>query len=141
MARGNRAQRLSSVRRTYGVGQEALEALERFQWLALGGAEADWAPGRSLCWGCGRATGASKNLAMDHDHRTGEARMLLCATCNHNVLGHFRDRPAALLRLALALVSPPSRLAWTALGLPPPTWWSDDPGFLAWVEARNDNVV
>lgn len=129
-----RHRRVVHVQRVYGVPERALDALERYQWLALGGALEDWHPGLTLCWGCARATGAAKNLAMDHNHRTGEARMLLCATCNHDVLGHYRDQPLALLRLGLGLVSPPSREAWTALGLPPPTWWSEDAGFLDWVE-------
>jgi hypothetical protein len=73
---------------------------------------------------------------MDHDHRTGEARMLLCSVCNHDVLGHYRDRPLDLLRLALALVDPPSRVAWTGLNLAPPTWHTKDPGALLWIECR-----
>lgn len=136
-----RRNRVTHVRRVYGVPEEALNALERYQWVTLGGDPDEWHPGLTLCWGCARATGAAKNLAMDHNHRSGEARMLLCATCNHDVLGHFRDQPAGLMRLGLALVSPPSRAAWTALGLPEPTWWSDDREFLEWVALRLDKDV
>jgi hypothetical protein len=38
-----------------------------------------------------------KHLAVDHDHDTGAVRGLLCCGCNMG-LGHFRDRPAALLK-------------------------------------------
>jgi hypothetical protein len=127
------------VHRTYGVPRLALEALEEYQWVAAGRALGEWEPGLSVCWGCRRATGASKNLAMDHNHRSGEARMLLCATCNHDVVGHFRDDPVALIRLGLALIHPPSRDAWVALDLAPPTWHSEDPEFLDWVCTRLDN--
>jgi Recombination endonuclease VII len=94
------------VLRTYGVTPDMHAALAEYQ----GG----------RCWGCRRATGASKALAVDHDHRTGEVRMLLCSTCNR-LIGHFRDDPVALVRLGLALVEPPSRRAWWLVG-PRPGW-------------------
>ncbi len=51
--------------------------------------------------------------------------MLLCSTCNQ-ILGHFRDDAIALFRLGLALVSPPSRAAWTQVGAEP-GWEVTDP--------------
>lgn len=32
-----------------------------------------------------------KRLAVDHNHETGEIRGLLCAYCNHRVVGRHRD--------------------------------------------------
>jgi hypothetical protein len=90
------------VQRTYGITPEQYAVLLAYQ----GG----------RCWGCGRATGASKALAVDHNHRTGEVRMCLCGPCNQIAVGRIaRDDPAALLRLALALIDPPSRRAWAGI--------------------------
>ena len=126
MTTPRRARRESHVERTYGVGPEALELLEVFQ-------------GRR-CWGCRRATGASKALAVDHSHRSGEARMLLCATCNWKVVGHFRDDPVALIRLGLALIDPPSRAAWLADGAVHPGWEDDSAELEDWLEQRAEGT-
>ncbi len=98
------------VERTYKITAAMYRALEAFQ----GG----------RCWGCRRARGVAKELAVDHNHRTGEVRMLLCSTCNE-IVGHFRDDPEALIRLGLALIDPPSRTAWAAPGMVP-GWSSQD---------------
>lgn len=69
------------------------------------------------CAICQRATGASKKLAVDHNHSCCSTtptcgtcnRGLLCATCN-KTLGHYRDDPAAFARAAEYLRNPPFRL-------------------------------
>lgn len=60
------------------------------------------------CAGCQRARGRTRHLAVDHDHKTGEVRGLLCYNCNYT-LAHFRDDAAALRRLADYLDNPPAR--------------------------------
>ena len=42
------------------------------------------------CAICQRATGKTRNLSVDHDHRTGLVRGLLCRPCN-DLLGQARD--------------------------------------------------
>lgn len=50
----------------------------------------------------------SKRLAVDHDHRTGEVRGLLCSRCNHDLLGSLHDSPALAWRAVLYLLKPPA---------------------------------
>ena len=45
-----------------------------------------------VCWICRRPP-KTKRLAVDHDHKTGHVRGLLCWRCN-SVLGKFYDDPA-----------------------------------------------
>lgn len=74
-----------SVQKTYGLAPgEYAEMYER-----QGG----------RCAICRRATGKVKRLAVDHSHRTGAVRGLLCGPCNQ-LLGHFRDSPSSLRRAA-----------------------------------------
>lgn len=51
---------------------------------------------RGLCKICGEK-GKKKNLYVDHDHRTGEIRALLCDQCNYG-LGNFKDSPELLIK-------------------------------------------
>ncbi|BBC53855.1 putative endonuclease VII [Mycobacterium phage PP] len=60
------------------------------------------------CYGCRRANGSRKKLSVDHDHKTGIVRGLLCTSCNRNVLGHLRDDPEAFERFIEYLRSPPA---------------------------------
>lgn len=59
------------------------------------------------CAICQRATGATRNLSVDHDHKTGLVRGLLCRPCN-DLLGHLRDDPVAAMRIAQYLRTPPA---------------------------------
>lgn len=45
-----------------------------------------------------RKDGRIHSLCVDHDHRTGEVRSLLCHTCN-TLLGHIEIDPARVQRL------------------------------------------
>jgi hypothetical protein len=55
----------------------------------------------------------SKRLALDHDHRTGEARGILCQRCNHDLLGAAYDS-VRILRAAVAyLERPPFGGEWS----------------------------
>lgn len=61
------------------------------------------------CYICRRATGATKRLAVDHNHQTGEVRGLLCGSCNRGVIGHLREEIEAFERCIQYLTDPPAR--------------------------------
>ena len=54
--------------------------------------------GRCAICGTDEPGGHGKHFAVDHDHRSGQVRSLLCESCNTG-LGKFKDNPD-LLRLA-----------------------------------------
>ena len=60
-----------------------------------------------VCYICGGKSG-KKRLAVDHNHKSGEVRGLLCKRCNR-MLGYYRDNATSFERAAIYLVSPPSR--------------------------------
>lgn len=82
------------IGKTYGITAEEYAAIMEHQ----GG----------RCAICQRATGASRRLAVDHDHTTGLVRGCLCRTCNRYVLGHLRDDTTALQRAIDYLNDPPA---------------------------------
>lgn len=60
-----------------------------------------------VCAICRRATGKTRRLSVDHDHKTGLVRGLVCRPCN-DMLGHLRDDREAALRIAEYLDYPPA---------------------------------
>lgn len=101
-------QHANRVESTYGITADEYARL----YAAQGG----------VCYVCRRATGATKKLAVDHDHKKGCGhdpkmgcpnciRGLLCATCNTVVIGRYDAH--ALARAIQYLVRPPAR---TVLG-------------------------
>lgn len=88
------------VAKTYGITGDDYEALLKRQ----GG----------KCAIC-RARPKSKRLAVDHDHKTGAVRGLLCSRCNHDLMGAAWDSLAIAVALWHYLNTPPAGGAW----LPP----------------------
>jgi hypothetical protein len=55
------------------------------------------------CALCGRVPAPGRQLDIDHDHKTGAVRGLVCNTCNQG-LGQFRDDPIRLAHAAAYLL-------------------------------------
>lgn len=50
----------------------------------------------------------NRKLAVDHDHKSGEVRGLLCTRCNHGLLGKAHDSASMLFRALSYLQRPPA---------------------------------
>lgn len=85
------------LRRTYGITEAEYDDIFAAQ-------------GRR-CAICKRVPTAGKNLHVDHDHRTGLLRGLLCARCNHDLLGRRDQDPGLFLNAYDYLESPPAPAA------------------------------
>lgn len=82
------------LQRTYGITSEDYDALLEFQ----GG----------RCAIC-RKPPRKKRLVVDHDHRTGAVRGLLCpVACNYKLLGKRDSDPELFLRAYEYLTTPPA---------------------------------
>ena len=94
------------VAKVYGITGDDYDAL-----LALQGGKC------AIC----RARPRSKRLAVDHDHKTGAVRGLLCSRCNHDLMGSAWDSLAVAVALWHYLNTPPASGSWrppeTAPGL------------------------
>lgn len=87
----------SRVEKVYGIDAEEYQRLHKLQ----GG----------RCAIC-RNQSRTIRFAVDHDHKTGEVRGLLCKRCNHELLGAGHDDVAMLWRAIGYLLFPPaSRLS------------------------------
>lgn len=57
-----------------------------------------------VCAICGKREKQNKLLAVDHCHKTGKVRGLLCSTCN-TAIGKLNDEPQMLLKAANYLLA------------------------------------
>ena len=90
----SRAAHDARVEKVYGITGEEYEKILKLQ----GG----------RCFICGNKPGR-KRLAVDHDHKTGEVRGLLCRICNFDTIGKAKDDPDRLRRAADYIENPPVR--------------------------------
>lgn len=84
----------SSVLRKYGITNEDYEELLLWQGGRCG-----------ICLNKPR----TKRLAVDHDHKTGAIRGLLCQRCNKNLLGGAHDSVQILKRAVAYMENPPAK--------------------------------
>ena len=87
----------------------AAQASQRAKLYGLGPGQYDelYAAQGGVCAICKRATGKTKALAVDHDHKTGYVRGLCCGICN-KLLGHLRDDPELARNIVSYLEKPPA---------------------------------
>ena len=78
-----REQKDKQLRRKYGISIEQYDELLLAQ--------------HGLCKICGRTCITGKSLSVDHDHKTGAVRGLLCVPCNQ-ALGQFQESPEVMAR-------------------------------------------
>ena len=89
-----RAQRDRYLLATYGLTVDEYDALLEVE--------------DGTCWICGGRSG-EKHLAVDHDHKTGQVRGLLCKRCN-SVLARIHNREDIADAMAVYLWYPGVRV-------------------------------
>lgn len=82
--------RASRYRRRYGITLEEYNTLLEFQ--------------KGVCAICGKPEMMHKQLVVDHDHKTGKVRGLLCTNCN-KALGNAFDDVGVLRNMITYLLS------------------------------------
>lgn len=76
----------SHLKNTYGISYEDFVSMNAEQ--------------KGCCYLCGRPpSGKSERLVVDHNHKTGEVRKLLCVTCNVQ-LAKFEADPSFIYKIA-----------------------------------------
>jgi hypothetical protein len=100
-----------------------------------------WDAQDGKCYICLRKPKKGRRLAVDHDHRTGLIRGLLCAEvqrCNH-MLGLLREDLEWLRRAADYLADPPAVAVLGDRFVPdaPPGWRRRSEGSATWVQANH----
>jgi hypothetical protein len=79
-------QRRTYLKKTYGLSPETYTRMMAFN--------------ASHCHICSRAPKTGKHLNVDHDHKTGQKRGLLCFYCNKYMIGRRRKEHAWLFESA-----------------------------------------
>ena len=79
------------IRKKYGITEATYEAMFK--------------KGGKKCWICQRPPKPGKKLNIDHDHRTGQVRGLLCFFCNKFLIGRRRREHANLFARAAAYLA------------------------------------
>lgn len=78
-------ERASNLKRMFGLSIEEYDNKAKLQ--------------NNVCAICLKVCKSGKRLAVDHDHKTGNIRDLLCGNCNGG-LGKFQDNPQLLEKAA-----------------------------------------
>ncbi len=82
---------------SYNLGQKLIERKSRLKefGLTLEDYELMMKEQDGVCYLCKKECATGRSLAMDHSHKTGKLRRLLCSNCNRG-LGNFQDDPVIL---------------------------------------------
>lgn len=95
----SKARQEAHVEKTFGLGPEGYEQLYALQ--------------DGKCAIC-RKRQVDRRIAVDHDHKTGAVRGLLCKRCNHDLLGAAFDSLRILEAAVAYLKNPPASGRWVA---------------------------